>query len=56
MRIIRYTDSHGSTKFASQQTGGSALEIDGDIFAKFLRLNSKISPIETISCGRFTAF
>src|SRR5947208_14974186 len=35
MRIIRYLDSAGTTKFASQQADGSALEIDGDIYGKF---------------------
>src|SRR5689334_17682800 len=35
MRIIRYLDGKGATKFASQQPDGSAFEIDGDIFGKF---------------------
>jgi len=35
VRIIRYLDSAGTTKFASQQPDGSGLEIDGDIYGKF---------------------
>jgi 2-keto-4-pentenoate hydratase/2-oxohepta-3-ene-1,7-dioic acid hydratase in catechol pathway len=35
MRIIRYLDSQKTSKFASQQADGSALEIDGDIFGSF---------------------
>src|SRR5262245_61441793 len=35
MRIIRYTDSSNTTKFASQNPDGSAVEIDGDIHGKF---------------------
>jgi 2-keto-4-pentenoate hydratase/2-oxohepta-3-ene-1,7-dioic acid hydratase in catechol pathway len=35
MRIIRYADSHGTIKFASQQADGSALEIEGDIYGSF---------------------
>lgn len=35
MRIIRYSDSQGSIKFASQQPDGAALEIDGDIYGKY---------------------
>src|SRR5215211_1538598 len=35
MRIIRYSDPTGAVKVASQQVGGAAYEIDGDIFGKF---------------------
>ncbi|MBW8884343.1 MAG: DUF2437 domain-containing protein, partial [Planctomycetia bacterium] len=35
MRIIRYADIQGTIRFASQQSDGSALEIDGDIYGKF---------------------
>ena len=35
MRIIRYADSQGTIKFASQNADGSAHEIDGDIFGQF---------------------
>src|SRR5262245_15973589 len=35
MRIIRYADSSGSIKFASQPADGPAREIDGDIYGQF---------------------
>src|SRR3954462_12615078 len=35
MRIIRYADIQGTIRFASQQSDGSALEIDADIYGKF---------------------
>ena len=35
MRIIRYADSSGTIKFASQNADGSAREIDGDIYGQF---------------------
>jgi 2-keto-4-pentenoate hydratase/2-oxohepta-3-ene-1,7-dioic acid hydratase in catechol pathway len=35
MRIIRYQDSQGTVKFASQKADGSANEIEGDIFGSF---------------------
>ena len=41
MRIIRYSDSSNTVKFASQQADGSALEIDGDIYGKFSVSNRK---------------
>src|SRR4051812_31534615 len=34
MRIIRYLDARGTARYASQQSDGSAREIDGDVFAK----------------------
>ena len=35
MKIIRYSDSSGQIHHASQQTDGSALVIEGDIFSSF---------------------
>src|SRR5688572_8453304 len=35
MRLIRYLDSQGNAKFASQQADGSALEVEGDIYGRF---------------------
>lgn len=35
MKIIRYQDPQGTTRYASQQPDGSALEIEGDIFGKY---------------------
>ena len=41
MRIIRYQDSAGKIHNAAQQTDGSALRIDGDIFEKFVLTGEK---------------
>jgi 2-keto-4-pentenoate hydratase/2-oxohepta-3-ene-1,7-dioic acid hydratase in catechol pathway len=35
MKIIRYQDPQGITRYASQQPDGSAVEIEGDIFGKY---------------------
>jgi len=35
MKIIRYRDPEGAVHFASEQAGGEALVIDGDIFGDF---------------------
>lgn len=35
MRIIRYSDSQGTIKLASQQADGSALEIEGNLFGSY---------------------
>ncbi|GEP41200.1 fumarylacetoacetate hydrolase family protein [Brevifollis gellanilyticus] len=35
MKIIRYSDSSGQTNYASQQSDGSALVIEGDIFGSY---------------------
>jgi 2-keto-4-pentenoate hydratase/2-oxohepta-3-ene-1,7-dioic acid hydratase in catechol pathway len=35
MKIIRYQDSQGAIRYASQQPDGSAVEIEGDIFGKY---------------------
>jgi 2-keto-4-pentenoate hydratase/2-oxohepta-3-ene-1,7-dioic acid hydratase in catechol pathway len=32
MRIVRYRDSQGAVRFASEQADGTALELDGDLF------------------------
>jgi 2-keto-4-pentenoate hydratase/2-oxohepta-3-ene-1,7-dioic acid hydratase in catechol pathway len=36
MRIIRYLDSKGAPHFASEQSDGKALRIEGDIYATFV--------------------
>ena len=41
MRIIRYQDSAGKIHNAAQQTDGSALRIDGDIFGQFVLTSEK---------------
>ena len=35
MKIVRYLDGAGKVRFASEQADGSALVIQGDIFADF---------------------
>jgi 2-keto-4-pentenoate hydratase/2-oxohepta-3-ene-1,7-dioic acid hydratase in catechol pathway len=35
MRLIRYSDSQGTIRYASQAADGSAREIDGDIYGQF---------------------
>ncbi|MBC7852853.1 MAG: fumarylacetoacetate hydrolase family protein, partial [Pirellulaceae bacterium] len=35
MKIIRYQDPQGANRHAAQQTVGSAVEIEGDIFGKY---------------------
>ena len=52
MKIIRYSDSSGQIYHASQQTDGSALVIDGDIFGTYIVSDRKadvaklLAPVE----------
>src|SRR5438128_498092 len=60
MRIIRYLDGKGATRFASQQADGSAHEIDGDIFGSFTvtsrraevkKLLAPVAPVAILCIG-----
>src|SRR5437868_14503815 len=41
MRIIRFLDSSGTLRFASQQPDGLALDIEGDIYGKYSVTNRR---------------
>src|SRR5437762_13916166 len=56
MRIIRYADAQGIIHFASQQSDGSALEIDGDIYGKFSASNRKADVKKLFAPIQPTAF
>jgi 2-keto-4-pentenoate hydratase/2-oxohepta-3-ene-1,7-dioic acid hydratase in catechol pathway len=60
MKIIRYEDSKGKIKYASQQPDGTALEISGDIFgdlrmtrrtANVRKLLAPVSPVSLLCIG-----
>jgi 2-keto-4-pentenoate hydratase/2-oxohepta-3-ene-1,7-dioic acid hydratase in catechol pathway len=60
MKIIRYADSTGQVKFASQQADGTALEIDGDVYGEFqvtsreanvTKLLAPVSPVALLCIG-----
>ncbi len=60
MKIIRYSDSAGRTSYASQQSDGSALEIEGDIFgdhrvtdkvAEVAKLLAPVAPVSILCIG-----
>ena len=56
MRIIRYLDTSGAAHFASQQSDGSAFEIDGDIYGKFSVSNRKANVKKLLAPIQPTAF
>jgi 2-keto-4-pentenoate hydratase/2-oxohepta-3-ene-1,7-dioic acid hydratase in catechol pathway len=41
MKIVRYLDANGNSAYASEQAGGNALAIRGDIFGQFAVTNEK---------------
>jgi 2-keto-4-pentenoate hydratase/2-oxohepta-3-ene-1,7-dioic acid hydratase in catechol pathway len=60
MRIIRYLDAAGTAHYASEQTDGGALRIEGDIYATFkvtdekadvVRLLAPIVPTQILCIG-----
>jgi len=56
MRIIRYANTAGSVRFASQQPDGSALEIEGDIYGKFSVSNRRAEVKKLLAPIQPTAF
>ncbi|TDU66611.1 2-keto-4-pentenoate hydratase/2-oxohepta-3-ene-1,7-dioic acid hydratase in catechol pathway [Prosthecobacter fusiformis] len=60
MKIIRYSDSTGRIAYASQQTDGSALTIEGDIFGDYrvtetvadvVKLLAPVQPVSILCIG-----
>lgn len=47
MRLIRYTDSQGQIRYASQQPDGSARQIDGDIFGRY-QVTDRIAEVKKL--------
>lgn len=47
MRIIRYADSQGQIRYASQQPDGSARQIDGDIFIRY-QVTDRIAEVKKL--------
>src|SRR5438270_1557845 len=56
MRIIRYSDEQGATKFATQQPDGSGLEIDGDIYGQYSVSDRKANAKKLLAPIQPTAF
>ena len=56
MRIIRYADPAGQIRYASQQADGSALEIEGDIFAQHSVSGRKASVAKLLAPVQPAAF
>lgn len=50
MKLIRYTDSNGQTRYGSQQPDGGAVELEGDPYAGNLKPTDRPAEVKKLLC------